>query len=72
MALSGDNVQKRENLLLWKSHMTITKRDAYIINEMQFKINLQLSFTKINHFFQLPAFYLVHAWLTTLLLPWTS
>ena len=26
----------------------------------------------MNHFFQLPAFYLVHPWLTTLLLPWTN
>ena len=53
--------------------LTMTKKDASRSN----KLLLQNSFfnllsQKINHFFQLPAFYLVHQWLKKLLLPWTS
>ena len=46
MKMSRDNAQKGKNLLIWKSHVTMTKRDAYISNEMQLKIVLLLSFTK--------------------------
>ena len=38
MEMSRDNVQKQENLLIWKSHATMTKRDTYISNEMLLKI----------------------------------
>ena len=50
----------------------IDQVEAYISNKLQLQNYLQLFTTKINHFFQLPAFYLGHAWLTTLLLRWTS
>ena len=40
MEMSRDNVQKRRESLIWKSHVTMTKRDAYISNEMQLKIIL--------------------------------
>ena len=63
---------KGKKLLIWKGHVTMTKIDAYINNEMQTKIIPQLSFTKTNHFFQLPALCLVHPYLKRLLLPWTS
>ena len=32
--------KKGKNLLIWKNHVTMTKRDAYISNEMQLKIIL--------------------------------
>ena len=71
--MSRDNAQNRKkNLLEWKSHVTMTKKDADISIEMQFRNHSLIFFTITNHFFQLPAFYLVHTWLTTLLLPWTS
>ena len=51
----------------------MTKKHAYISNDMQLQtLFFKLSFTKTNHFSQLPAFYLVHPWLTTPLLPLTS
>ena len=43
MEMSHDNAQKRINLPKWKSHVTMTKKDAYIryiSNDMQLKINL--------------------------------
>ena len=46
MEMSRDNVQKGENLLIWKNHVTLIKRGTYIRNEMQLKIILYLSFTK--------------------------
>ena len=73
MEMSSDDVQKRkESPFMDKSRDNEQKKCVYINNEMRLTIILQLSFTKTNHFFQLPPFYLVHPWLTTLLLPWTS
>ena len=43
--------KKGKNLLIWTSHVTMTKRDAYISNEMQLKINLYFFFHKIKSFF---------------------
>ena len=40
MEMSRDNAQKGENLLIWKSHVTMSKTDAYLSNEMQLKIIL--------------------------------
>ena len=39
--------KKGENLLIWKSHVTMTKRDAYINNEMQLQ-NHSLTFIHKN------------------------
>ena len=38
--------KKGKNLLIWTSHVTMTKRDAYISNELQLNIILQFSLTK--------------------------
>ena len=32
--------KKGENLFIWKSHVTMIKRDTYMSNEMQLKIIL--------------------------------
>ena len=40
MEMSCDKVQKGENLLIWKSRVTMIKRDTYMSNEMQLKIIL--------------------------------
>ena len=40
MQMSGDNVQKRKESPYMASHVTMTKRVAYINNEMQLKIIL--------------------------------
>ena len=56
MEMPRDNHQKR----------------CYICNDTQLQNQSLVSFTKTNYFFQLPAFYLVHPWLTTQLLPWKS
>ena len=51
--------KKGKNLPVWNCHATMTKKDAYISNELQLQ-NLSLTFIhKINLSFQLPAFYLV-------------
>ena len=42
------------------------------VTNCSYTIILYLSFEKINHIFQLPAFYVVHLWVATLLLSWTS
>ena len=48
------------------------QKNAYISQQMQLQ-NQSLTFIhKKNHFVQLPALYLFHSSLTTLLLPWTS
>ena len=52
--------KKGKNLLIWRSQVTMTKKDANVSNEMQLQ-NHFFSFIKTNHFFQLPAFYLVTA-----------
>ena len=39
--------KKGENLLLWKCHMTMTKKDAYVSKEMQLQ-NLSLAFLHKN------------------------
>ena len=38
--------KKGENLLMWKNHVTVIKRDTYKSNEMQLKIILQHFSTK--------------------------
>ena len=48
------------------------QKSAYISNEMQLQNHFLTFIQKKYHFFQLPALYLAHPWLTTLLLPWTS
>ena len=35
MQMSRDNDQKRKILPIWKLHVTRTKKDAYVSNEMQ-------------------------------------
>ena len=42
--------KKGENLLIWKSHITMTKRDAYISNKKQL-INPSLTFFHQNKSF---------------------
>ena len=64
--------EKGKNLLLWKYHVAMTKKDAYIINEKQLQNHSSTFNHKNKSLFQLPAFCLVHPWLTTLLLPWTN
>ena len=44
--MSRDNVQKGENLLIWKCHVTMTKKDAVISNEMQVQNHSLTSFHK--------------------------
>ena len=39
----SDNDQKRKNLLIWKCHVTMTKKGEYISNEKQLQ-NLSLTF----------------------------
>ena len=64
--------EKGKNLLIWKCHVTMTQKDAYISNEKQLQ-NLSSTFNlKNKSLFQLPAFCLVHPWLTTLQKPWTN
>ena len=55
-----------------KYNVTMSKKKRIKVTNCSSKINLHLSFTKIKHFFQLPAFYFVHPWRTTPLVPWTS
>ena len=40
--------KKGKNLLISKSHMTMTKRDAYIANEIQFQHHSLTFFTKTS------------------------
>ena len=48
--------KKRVRFQIWECHVTMTKKDAYINNEIQLQ-NQSLTFIhKNNHFFQLPAF----------------
>ena len=47
MEMSRDNDQKRKNLLIWESRVTMTKKDAYISNEMQLQ-NHSLISTRNN------------------------
>ena len=41
--MSRDNDQKGKNLLIWKCHVTVTKKEAYISNEKQLQ-NLSVTF----------------------------
>ena len=43
MEMSRENDQKTKNQHLWKNHMTMTKKDAYISNKLQLQ-NLSLTF----------------------------
>ena len=64
--------EKGKNLLIWKCHVTMTKKDAYISNEMQLQ-NQSLTFILKNKpLFSATSILFVHPWLTTLLLPWTN
>ena len=80
LLLSVQTYQKGKKFYIWKCHVTMTKngkrfhiwkcrvamtkKDAYISNEMQLQ-NHSLSFRHKSDF-QLPAFFLVHPWPTTL------
>ena len=71
MEMLRDNEQKRKGSPYMElSRDNDQKKDAYISNKKQLQ-NHSLAFIRQSTF-QLPAFYLVHPWLTTLLLPWTS
>ena len=47
MEMSRDNDQKRKKFFLWKCHVTMTKKDAYISNEVQVQ-NHSLTFIHKN------------------------
>ena len=47
LEMSRDNDQKEENLLIWKGHLTLTKKDAYIKSEFQLQ-NHSLAFVQTN------------------------
>ena len=67
--MSRDNDQKRKYFLIRKYHVTLPRKKAVTYIS---QINVQLSFLKKStRFLQLPAFYLVHPWPTTLQRPWT-
>ena len=67
MAMSRDNDQKRKEC----PYMEMSRdNDVYKSNEMQLQ-NHSLTFIHESNF-QLPAFFLVQPWLTTLQKPWTN
>ena len=68
--MSRGNDQKRKQSPYTEISRDNDQKHAYISNEMQLQNHSSTFFHKSN--FQLPAFYLVHPWLTTLPLPWTS
>ena len=72
METSRDNDQKRRKSPYMEMSRDNDQKHAYISQGIQLQNHSLISFTKTNHFFQLPAYYLVHPWLKTLLLPWTS
>ena len=63
-------IKNGKNILIWKCHVTMTKKDAYTSNEKQLQ-NHSLTFIHYSNF-QLPAFYLAHPWPTILQKPWTN
>ena len=70
MEMSRDNDQKRKESPYMELSRDNDQKDACISNGKQLQ-NQSLTFIHQSNF-QLPAFYLVHPWLKTLLLPWTS
>ena len=72
LEMSRDNVQKRrEPPYMEMSRDNDQNTCVYKLRNAAPKSLFKFLSQKINHFFQLPAFYLVHPWFTTLLLPWT-
>ena len=65
--MSCDNDQKRGNLPIRKCHVTKTKNGASVSNKLQLQNHSLIFIHRENNFFKLPAFFLVHIWLTTLL-----
>ena len=63
---SQDNARKR------KHHVTMCDKKAYISNKLERQSHSLRFLLKNKHQFHLPAFFLNHALLTTLLLPWTN
>ena len=68
--MSRDNDQKRKESPYMEMSRDNDQKQAYLSNERQLQNHSLTFFHKRN--FQLPGFYLVHPWLTTLLLLWTS
>ena len=66
--LSRGNDQKRKEAPYMVFSRDNGQNDAYISNGMQLHNHSLFSSTETNHFFQLPAFYLNHLLLTTLML----
>ena len=66
------NTMKKKRFHIWKCHVTMAEKNAYISNEMQLQKHSLTFIHKKNHLFQLPTFYLGHPWLKTPLLAWTS
>ena len=69
MEMSCDNEQKIEKLPIWKFHMPKTTKR--VVTQQFSALKSYFNFHCQNFFdcFQLPACYLIHSWLTTLLLP---
>ena len=72
MEMSRDNDQKRKQSPYMELSRDNDQKNTYISNEKQLQNHSLICIHKKINRFQLPAFYLVHPWLTTLLLPWTS
>ena len=67
--MSRDNDQKKKEV----PYMEMSRdTDAYKSSDFLLSNHCSIFFPESTRFFQLPAFYLVHPWLTTLLLPWTN
>ena len=51
MEKTRDSEQKGKNILIWKCHVRMTKKDAYISNEIQFQNNSQFFIHKNKSLF---------------------